>query len=125
VLAFSDQPGLQWNTNPDVAIMEIKAGENFIQRLRSIIQGSSDALVIVDTSFSSYFKNPYFKGEKIKMPGETDTPGNKIFVIHDKIPHSFRVSLSNSIEEKELFNIVGILKGKSKANEIIVFSAHY
>src|SRR5690606_6286586 len=36
VLIFSDQPGLQWNTNPEVKILEIKANENFIQRMRSI-----------------------------------------------------------------------------------------
>src|SRR5690606_17001163 len=29
------------------------------------------------------------------------------------------------VDGQELFNVIGILPGKSKANEIIVFSAHY
>src|SRR5690606_16731759 len=96
-----------------------------LQRMRSISENKEDALVIVDQSFSAYFNNSYFKRERIKMTGDVNESTSQIFVIHTQIPHSFRVNISNTIEEKELFNVVGMLKGKSKAQEIIVFSAHY
>src|SRR5690606_13434704 len=41
------------------------------------------------------------------------------------IPTSFRVAFTNSIEEQPLFNVVGMLPGKSKPQEYVIFSAHY
>jgi len=43
----------------------------------------------------------------------------------NEVPKSFRASFTNTIAELPLFNVVGMLPGKSKPNEYLIFSAHY
>src|SRR5690554_5645767 len=70
VIVSSTNPGIAWNDDPGVAILEIKAGEDFASRFRELSNGGQDALVRVDTSFSSLFgrykrfvSNPRVLGE--------------------------------------------------------------
>jgi len=50
---------------------------------------------------------------------------NVIMLLVDKAPSSFRVELSQELTEMPLSNVVGVIPGKSKANEYVIFSGHY
>src|SRR5690606_26507674 len=50
---------------------------------------------------------------------------NVVYVLGNKNPDSFRVSFTNKVENLPLFNVVGMLPGKSKPEEYVIFSAHY
>jgi Zn-dependent M28 family amino/carboxypeptidase len=51
--------------------------------------------------------------------------GNKIFVVGDYEPTSYTVKANQNKEPLILNNVIGILPGKTKPDEIVVFSAHY
>jgi Zn-dependent M28 family amino/carboxypeptidase len=48
-----------------------------------------------------------------------------VLLLTDKAPSSLTVELKQEITEMPLANVVGILPGKSKPNEYVIFSGHY
>ena len=48
-----------------------------------------------------------------------------VFVLTTENPASFTVEARHEITEQKLANVVGILPGKSKKEEYVIFSAHY
>lgn len=128
IIVSSNSPGLNWNTDPAVSVVQIKAGDDFAQRFREVSAGGKDAIVIIDTSFASLFErySRFLMQGRISQQTETSpaTP-SVVYVLADKLPQSFRVSFTNTIEELPLSNMVGVLPGKSKPNEYVIFSAHY
>lgn len=126
VMVASTNPGIAWNDDPGVALLEIRAGEDFAARYREIATGGRDALVRIDTSFASLFArykqlttNPRVMG---RAPAST---ASTVYVLSDAMPQSFRVNFTNTIEELPLSNLIGVLPGRSKKAEIVIFSAHY
>lgn len=127
VIVSSNRPGVNWNTDPDVSLTRIEAGDDFAQRFRETATGTKDAIVVIDTSFTNLFNRyrGFLMRERINQEqGVTPTP-SIVYVLGNDIPTSFRVSFTNAIEEQPLFNVVGMLPGNSKPHEYIIFSAHY
>jgi Zn-dependent M28 family amino/carboxypeptidase len=48
-----------------------------------------------------------------------------VFVISNTVPSSFKIIATQQVERLELSNVVGILPGKSRPNEYVIFSGHY
>lgn len=127
IIFSSTLPGVNWNSDPHVEVIEIKEGEEFAQKYRSITNGGKDALVIVHPSFKSLFgryKNIMMRGRMVGEGANLPT-SSVVFVIADQKPASFRVSFTNLVEKLSLFNVVATIPGKSKPNEYVIFSAHY
>src|SRR5690606_9100272 len=124
VIVSSNRPGVNWNTDPDVSLTRIEAGDDFAQRFRETATGTKDAIVVIDTSFTNLFNRyrGFLMRERINQEqGVTPTP-SIVYVLGNDIPTSFRVSFTNAIEEQPLFNVVGMLPGNSKPHEYIIFS---
>jgi peptidase M28-like protein len=68
---------------------------------------------------------------KQKLPTQAirhpDFPPTKdILVVSDAAsPHSLLVKTNDSYKKNVLFNVVGVLQGKTKPKELVIFSAHY
>jgi Zn-dependent M28 family amino/carboxypeptidase len=79
-----------------------------------------NALVIVDTSFAKTFsgltrlKSNLFKSDK-----------SVVFVLSAVTPTSYSIEAKHEITEMPLANVVGVLPGKSRPDEIVIFSGHY
>jgi len=53
-------------------------------------------------------------------------PSKKIlFVTDSKYPSSLSITTNPDFKSDVLFNVIGMLPGKTKPNEIVIFSAHY
>jgi Zn-dependent M28 family amino/carboxypeptidase len=50
---------------------------------------------------------------------------NVVFILTDKEPSSFSIEVKHEINGQKLANVVGILPGKSKKDEYVIFSGHY
>ncbi len=50
---------------------------------------------------------------------------NILFVSDSTLPYSLLVTVNEAYRENVLFNMIGILPGKTRPSEIIIFSAHY
>jgi Zn-dependent M28 family amino/carboxypeptidase len=77
-------------------------------------------LVLVDTSYSSVFP-------RIERLARQSFKSDRsiLFVLTASDPSTYSIHVEQQVEELPLANVVGILPGKSKKNEIVIFSAHY
>jgi hypothetical protein len=96
----------------------IKAGDNLGVAATHYIGGKKNYLVLVDTSFAKNFhrlsRRQQFKSER-----------NIIFLLTVSPATHFSITADQEIKESKLANVVGILPGKSKKNEYVIFSGHY
>lgn len=117
-----------FTTKPDVTITEksgfekvtIAAGSNLMTDARKYLNPARNYLVLVDSSFSRIFSNlTRFKTQLYSSAYST------VFVLTTKSPVQFSINAQHSFTEQKLANVVGILPGKSKKNEFVIFSGHY
>ena len=113
---------------PDLAITNacgyetatIKAGGNLFREAAAMVTSGKNLLVMVDSSYASTFsrlsglKRSLFKSDK-----------TQVFVLGNTLPKTFSVEAKHEITEQKLANVVGILPGKSKNDEYVIFSGHY
>lgn len=125
VIVSSRSPGINWNADPGVSVMQIKAGEDFVQRLRQIPSEGKDAIVVVDPSFAGIFQRYQGFLMRERVDQAVGPVPSIVYVLAADVPTSFRVSFTNAVEQLPISNIIGVLPGKSKPEEYVVFSAHY
>jgi Zn-dependent M28 family amino/carboxypeptidase len=98
----------------------IKAGDTLQNLARRLVRSNKNLLILVDKSFASNFgnltrlKNSMFKTDK-----------SVVFVLTDKDPVKYDIEGVHEITEQKMMNVVGILPGKSKKDEYVIFSGHY
>lgn len=98
----------------------IAAGANFTGEAFKYIQGDKNTIVIVDTSHGKNFgRLVRFKRESFK------SDRNVVFVLSATDPKTYDLQIKHELTESKLFNVVGVIPGKSKPNEYVIFSGHY
>ncbi|HLZ17627.1 MAG TPA: M20/M25/M40 family metallo-hydrolase, partial [Cyclobacteriaceae bacterium] len=65
--------------------------------------------------FKGYFNKYFASGRK----------STKVFVLGEKNVTDFTVHATQHIETLPMANVVGVLEGKSKKDELVIFSGHY
>ncbi len=117
------------NIDKGLAIKSIdfdKAAANkdqyFFGKAFSLARDTSSAIVLVAPEFQSSFKE--FKGyfEKRFMSGRKST---KIFVLGKSNVSSYSIKARQTVSKIAMNNVVGVLEGKTKPDEMVVFSGHY
>ena len=95
-------------------------GDTLQNAARRFIRSNKNLLVLVDNSFANGFgnltrlKNSMFKTTK-----------SVVFVLTDRDPVKYEIEASHEINQQKLMNVVGILPGKAKKDEYVIFSGHY
>jgi len=120
IITFTSNPDLHINQDSGYIKVFIKPGDNFNTEAFKYIQSEKSYLVLVDTSFSkelrrmSSFKRPSF-----------NKPRSTLFILTTLNPAKYEIDVKHEISKLKLANVVGILPGRSKANEFVIFSGHY
>jgi hypothetical protein len=120
IVAFTSNPDLYLNEDSGYTKAFIKAGDNFSSQASKYIQSEKSYLVLVDTSFAkdirrmSSYKRPSF-----------NKPRSTIFVVTTIDPKQYEIEIKHDVSKLRLANVVGILPGKTKRNEYVIFSGHY
>ncbi len=120
VVVFTSEKDLKVNEKSGYAVSYLKAGDNFGQKLGAVMQAQQNAVVFVDTSFRRNFSR--LTSMKRQM---FSSPYSFVFVLGDYQPKEFTFKAEHDFEETNFANVVGIIPGKSKPNEYVIFSAHY
>jgi hypothetical protein len=113
-------PQLKINQGSGYEKIFIKAGDTLQNAARRLVRSNKNLLVLVDKSFANNFgnltrlKNSMFKTDK-----------SVVFVLTDKDPAKYEIEAVHEINEQKLMNLVGVLPGKSKKDEYVIFSGHY
>lgn len=128
-IIINSHPSLSWNEESEIEILEINAGENFSERFRDIVRNNPNpSIVWVDASFApmlARFKKMFPRENVLpKQANESKRPSKVFAVKKEHIAH-FNVKAGTLQEDFPLFNVAAVIPGKSKADEYVVFSAHY
>jgi hypothetical protein len=118
---------LNWTNNGDVEIVKLSGDKNFRTEYSGYIHSGKKMLILVDDRFSAIFTKLRDAASKGTIVNKNNTNTSElVFVLgkHDDIK-SFDVNYTGKAEELPLFNIAGIIPGKTKPNEYVVFSGHY
>lgn len=98
----------------------IRAGENLFAKAQAFVAAKKNTLIFVDTSMTKNFQR--LTGLKRQI---FRSPYNTIFILGINIPTEFEIRATHSFEETKFKNVVGILPGKSRKEEQVIFSGHY
>ena len=125
VIVVTSQPDLKVNEKMGYRVQylnssTVKDAASFGRVARSFVTAKENTVVFVDTSFSKTFSRlTGFKRQMFK------TDHSVIFILGTYQPKEFTIKAEHTIEETVLKNVVGVLPGKSKKAEYVIFSAHY
>ena len=125
ILAVTENAAVNWSEKSDVEVIYVKAGETFFDRYRAITRANKSALVFVDASHTDAFKRLYEFSKRGRIVDEVKEGSAKVFLLGTEAPVTYSIGLTNVIETLPLSNIAGMLPGKSKEKELVVFSGHY
>ena len=86
----------------------------------SSIKSDQKYLVLVNTAYEKVF-------QRLKSFGRESFEDRApvVFVLTNENPTTYRFEIKNKITTSSLANVVGVLPGKSKKDEYVIFSAHY
>lgn len=117
------------NTNSDGWI-KLDPAKTFREQYRAIARSQKRQLILVDPKFTAEFKQlkEYLDNGLIADEKDLKEPNPVAMVMvltADTAVKEFKVTLKNSIKKMPLFNVAGMIPGKSKAAELVIFSGHY
>ncbi|MBC8988307.1 M20/M25/M40 family metallo-hydrolase [Pedobacter sp. N36a] len=99
----------------------------FMAQLRSLTKEKKKQVVLVDAKFTEAFKRIHdYLAQGADVDEKHVNDAAYVFVLGvDNVVKDFKVDLKNKLEVLPLFNVAGMIPGKSKAKELVVFSGHY
>ena len=119
--------------NSNSSLVKLDPEKPFIAQYREVMGSNKQQLVLVDAKFESIFKQLKNRSKNGSYVDEKDlnkTSGASVFILSDEasgVPAAgnYKVSLKTTVNKMPLFNVAGMIPGKSKAKEIVIFSGHY
>ena len=126
VTAQSGSASFSWSNDADVEIVKIGAEKNFRTEYSKIISSNKKMLVLVDPQFEALFKRIAARNNSGNVTKEPNTGQQLVFVLGNFTDvKAYAVKYTGKVEKLPLFNIAGMIPGKTKKEEYVVFSGHY
>jgi hypothetical protein len=120
IMLLSPKASVNATEKSGYQIVKIAKGMNFATEVRKLLSSPKNTIVIADSSHTGMF------GRFAQMRNQMfSTQPNVVMVLGSVVPKTFTIDASQEITEMPLANVVGVLPGKSKPNEIVIFSGHY
>jgi hypothetical protein len=120
VIVVTAQPTVTINETSGYELVKINKEDNFGQVARKFLTAGANFIVLVDESFSNNFSRLVQFKSNITSDQKT-----VIFILTNTTPTKFNIEATHKIENLALANVVGVIPGKSLANEYVIFSGHY
>ena len=120
IVTYTSKPDLYVTPDSGYIKTYIRPGDNFREKAMHIIQADSNFIVLVDTSLAKDFH---------RMPAVrrnvTSSPRSAVFILTQIDPVKYEINVKHEISKPKLNNVVGMIPGKSRKDEYVIFSAHY
>lgn len=104
----------------DTSITNLR--QHFLSKAFNLTRDTSSAIVLVAPEFKAHLAElkGYFGRRFV-----TQRKSNKIFIVGVTSVLSYAVKATQKIETVTMANVLGIIPGKTKPDEFVVFSGHY
>ncbi len=119
IIGFTSQEHLQIDNRSGFVSVTINAGEKFLYTAYRYLQEGKNYIVWVDTAQAQNFSML----DRLKGPRFT-SDNSVIFVLSPPAPE-FSFVINSEVSEKKLKNVAGMIPGKSRPDEFVIFSGHY
>ena len=110
------------NSFTNFEVVKVKKEDDLFKIILPLIAQEKNLLILIDTAHTKRFRNlKQFVGNS-KFQSAT----SQLFILtSNHTPTSIKLQIRNEIIEQKLKNVVGVLPGKSKKDEYVIFSGHY
>jgi hypothetical protein len=98
----------------------ITKSETFFLAVSDLLENKTNQIIFVDT----FFKKDFYKIKRFQKAG-FKKDYTAVFVLFSGTPSNFLIDIKNKITNINYTNVVGMLPGKSKKEEYVIFSCHY
>jgi hypothetical protein len=106
----------------DYEVVTVKKEDEFAKKVFPVLEGEKNMLVFIDTSHARRFKSM----QRFIGNAKFASAFSQVFILTGNLsPAAINLQIQNQLTEQKLKNVVGILPGKSKKDEYVVFSGHY
>ncbi len=106
----------------DYEIVIVKKEDDFSKMVFPVFDKETNVLVLVDTAHAKRFKGI----QRFAGNAKFQSAISQVFILTSNLnPSSINLHIKNQLTEQHLKNVVGIIPGKSKKDEFVVFSGHY
>ncbi|MBC7937533.1 MAG: M20/M25/M40 family metallo-hydrolase [Rhizobacter sp.] len=120
IIAVTTQAALKLDEKSGYKKIVIDTGANLMAEANKIISANEKTLVLVNTGQAKNFSRlKRFKRDSFEEKASV------VFVLSDKDAATYSFDVLHEISQSSLANVIGILPGKSKKEELVVFSGHY
>ncbi|RYG20935.1 MAG: M20/M25/M40 family metallo-hydrolase [Chitinophagaceae bacterium] len=120
---------LSFDQSNSEAWIKLDTSKTFQSQIGALSRASSGKkqIVFVDAKFATDFKARKAMPARASMVDvlTPEKPGALILVLGKESAKTYKVDLKNSVTKMPLFNVAGVIPGKSKAKELVLFSGHY
>jgi hypothetical protein len=100
----------------------IKKDDDLRRAIYPLLQSQKNLLVLVDTAHAGSFRSIQWFTKRDKFPSAF----NQFFILTANTnPGLIQLHIKSEITTKTLKNVVGIIPGKTKKDEYVVFAGHY
>ena len=122
VAANSTSANLHITSLADYEVVRVKKEDDFNKVVFPLFDKDKNLIILVDTAHTRRFKSMQRFAGNAKFASAV----SQIFILTTNLnPASLHLHVKNELTEQRLKNVVGIIPGKSKKDEYVVFSAHY
>lgn len=120
VIVMTNQPQLRVNEKSGYEFVSVSGLQTASAEFTKYIQSGKNYIVMVDTSATRAFNN-LVRRKSAMFP----MSNNVVFILGLPKPNTFSIEATHKIEETKYMNVVGVIPGKSKKDEYVIFSGHY
>ena len=110
------------NSLKDYEVVIIRATDTFNRKVFPLFELEKNLLVLVDTAHRNRFKSIQRFAGNARFPSGV----SQVFVLTGNLnPTAFNLHIKNEQTAQYLKNVIGVIPGKSRKDELVVFSGHY
>lgn len=120
VAVSTSQVSLDWSSPDSVMVMTLDKEHNIRTALQVFRTDHKDMLVLLDSASAEHIAQ-YSQ----RLQDHMSTTHSLVMVAYSGPVNTLSIHIRSQISEKPLKNVVGILPGKERADEWVIFSAHY
>ncbi len=120
IIAISTDSLVSFNETSGFTKIVLDSTANLMKEVFGIIKSNKSYLVLINHFHAKNFNRlNRFNRETF------DAKAPVVFVLTDENPSAYHFEIKNEIQYSNLANVIGVLPGKSKKDEYVIFSAHY